>query len=96
MTAKLTAKAMRELIDNYIAADKEIKKIEKYKDKLKEQIVAMGEGAHAGTVGQATVSVSETSRLDNTLLKEKYGEALADCYKTSKSITVRIALFDKE
>lgn len=96
MTAKLTAKAMREMIDNYIAADQEIKKIEKYKEKLKEQIVALGEGAHAGTVGQCTVTTSETSRLDNTLLKEKFGEALVDCYKTTKSITVRISKFDKE
>ena len=89
-------KQLRELIDNYIAADAEIKKIERYKDKIKEQIVALGEGEHAGNVGKVTTTVSETSRLDNPLLKAKFGEALTDCYKTSKTVTVRITRFEAE
>lgn len=96
MTAKLTQKQIRQLIDNYIQADAEIKKIEKFKDKVKEQLVALGEGAHRGNVGQVTVSKTETSRLDNALLKAKYGDNLADCYKPSVSVTVRIAKFDEE
>jgi len=96
MAAKLTQKAIRELIDNYLLADVELKKIEKYKEKLKADLIALGEGAHLGNAGQVDVSTTETSRLNNDLLKAKYGEALADCYKTSKSVTVRIKLFDKE
>ena len=96
MTTKLTQKATRELIDNYIAADIELKKIEKYKDKIKEQLISLGEGSHSGLTGKISVVAAETSRLNNDLLKAKYGEALADCYKTTTSITVRISVFDKE
>ena len=96
MTTKLSQKAVRELIDNYIAADAEIKKIAKYKETVKAQLLALGEGAHRGNAGQVTVTVSDVSRLNNDLLKAKYGEGLADCYKTSSSITVRISMFDKE
>jgi len=96
MTAKLTQKAVRELIDNYLLADVELKKIEKYKEKLKAELIALGEGAHLGNVGQVNVSATETSRLNNDRLKAKFGEALADCYTLSKSVTVRIKLFDKE
>lgn len=96
MTTKLSQKAVRELIDNYIVADAEIKKIEKYKEKVKEQLIALGEGAHRGNAGQVTVSKTETLRLNNDLLKAKYGDDLADCYKASVSVTVRISMFDKE
>ena len=96
MTAKLNQKQIRELIDHYIAADVELKKIEKYKEKIKEQLVALGEGAHRGNLGQVSVVASETSRLNNDLLKAKYGEGLADCYKMTTSVTVRISIFDKE
>ena len=96
MTAKLSQKQIRELIDNYIQADAEIKKIEKYKEKVKEQLIALGEGAHRGNAGQITVSKTETLRLNNDLLKAKYGDGLADCYKASVSVTVRISMFDKE
>ena len=96
MTTKLSQKAVRELIDNYIAADAEIKKIEKYKEKVKEQLIALGEGAHRGNAGQVTVSKTETLRLNNDLLKAKFGEALTDCYKTSKTVTVRITRFEAE
>ena len=58
--------------------------------------VALGEGEHAGNVGKVITTVSETSRLDNTLLKAKFGEALTDCYKTSKTVTVRITRFEAE
>lgn len=96
MTTKLTQKAIRELIDNYLLADIELKKIEKYKEKLKADLIALGEGDHRGNSGQVSVSTTETARLNNDLLKAKFGEALADCYKSSKSVTVRIKLFDKE
>lgn len=94
--SKLSQKAVRELIDNYLLADVELKKIEKYKEKLKADLIALGEGDHMGNIGQVIVSTTETSRLNNDLLKAKFGEALVDCYKTSKSVTVRIKLFDKE
>ena len=96
MTNKLTQKAIRELIDNYLAADAEVKKIEKYKEKIKAEIIALGEGNHDGNVGRCSVTVSETSRLNNDMLKAKYGESLADCYKTTSSVTVRVTLFDKD
>lgn len=96
MTTKMTQKQIRELIDSYLAADLEIKKIEKYKEKIKEQLIALGEGTHRGNAGQVSVVKSETSRLNNDLLKAKYGEGLVDCYKTTTSITVRVSAFDKE
>lgn len=94
---ELNSQQIRELIDNYVAADTEIKKIERYRDKIKEQIVALGEGAHRGTAGQVSVTLSERRLLNNDLLKKKFGEeSLEDCYKTSAAITVRVALFPKD
>jgi len=57
MSAKLSQKAIRELIDNYLLADVELKKIEKYKEKLKADLIALGEGAHLGNAGQVSATV---------------------------------------
>lgn len=88
---------IKTLIDDYLTLDVEIKSLERKRDKMKEQIISLGEGAHRANLGQATVTLSETRRLNNDLLKAKFGEdGLEDCYKTTAAITVRVALFPKE
>ncbi len=87
---------IRTLLDDYISLDEEIKKLEKKRERAKEQIIALGEGAHRSNIGSVTVSLSQRTLLDQTKLKEKFGEQLADCYKTSSSITVRTTVFRGE
>ena len=91
-TAKIKA-----LVNDYLTIDSEIKTLERKRDKMKEQIVSLGEGAHRSNAGQVTVALSETRRLNNDLLKAKFGEAqLEDCYKPSAAITVRVTVFPKD
>lgn len=88
---------IRTLVDDYVSLDEEIKKLERRKDKMKEQIIALGEGAHRATLGQVSVTLSESRRLNNDMLKTKFGaEALEECYRTSSAITVRVTRFEEE
>jgi len=90
----MTELETRTMIDEYIALNSKIKKLELELAERKDQIIALGEGAHRTAKGQVTVTLSETHRLNNDLLKAKFGEeVLADCYKTSSSITVRVTKF---
>lgn len=85
---------IRELVDHYVSIDEEIKKLEKKRDKMKEQIIALGEGAHRSNLGSVSVTLSQRTLLDQKALKEAYGEALAPYFKTSSSITVRVTKFE--
>ncbi len=87
---------IRTMIDEYVSLDEEIKKLEKKRERAKEQIIALGEGSHRANLGSVSVTLGQRTLLDQTKLKEKFGEQLADCYKTSSSITVRVTVFDKE
>ena len=88
---------IKTLVEEYLALDAHIKALEFKQKAMKEQIISLGEGAHRADAGQVTVTLSETRRLNNDLLKAKFGaEQLEDCYKTSAAITVRVALYPKE
>lgn len=87
---------IRQLVDDYVTLDEEIKKLERKRDRMKEQIIALGEGDHRANVGKVLVVLSQRTLLDLKALKEKYGEALAPYYKTSSSITVRVTRFEEE
>lgn len=86
----------RALVSKYVTLDQEIKALERQRDAVKEQIIAMGEGAHRCDIGSATVSLSQRTLLDQTKLKEAFGDKLAPFYKTSSSITVRVTVFNPE
>lgn len=83
---------INKMVDRYIALDKKLKELERAKEELKEQIVALGEGEHRTAKGKVSVSLSQRSLLDQKALKEAYGDALAPYYKTSASITVRVSI----
>lgn len=84
---------LNQLIDGYVTLDEEIKSLERKRDRMKEQIIALGEGAHRANVGAVTVSLGERRTLDQAKLKESLGEQIEGFYKTSTSITVRVAVF---
>lgn len=84
---------IKQLVDEYVSLDEEIKRLERKKDRMKEQIIALGEGAHRSNLGSVSVSLSERRTLDQTKLKEQLGERIEDFYKTSTSITVRVTAF---
>lgn len=87
---------IRQLVDDYVTLDEEIKKLERKRDCMKEQIIALGEGDHRANVGKVLVTLSQRTLLDQKALKEAYGEQLAPYYKTSSSITVRVTRFEGE
>ena len=86
----------RALVSKYVTLDQEIKALERQRDAVKEQIIAMGEGAHRCDIGSATVSLSQRTLLDQNKLKEAFGDKLEPFYKTSSSITVRVTVFNPE
>ena len=84
---------LNQLIDSYVSLDEEIKSLERKRDRMKEQIIALGEGAHRANVGAVTVSLGERRTLDQAKLKESLGDQIEGFYKTSTSITVRVTVF---
>lgn len=85
------------LIDKFVLLDAEIKRLEKRRDELKEQVVALGEGNHGGHEGAVSVSLQNRKNLS----KDKVAalitpEQLESCYTVSGSIVVRVTKFDKE
>ena len=84
------------LIDKYVLLDAEIKRLEKRRDELKEQLIALGEGNHGGHEGSVSVSLQNRKNLS----KDKVAalitpEQLESCYSTGSSIVVRVTKFDK-
>lgn len=84
---------IKQLVDGYVTLDEEIKRLERKRDRMKEQIIALGEGAHRANVGSVSVTLSERRTLDSKKLKEDMGEQIESYYKTSTSITVRVTVF---
>jgi hypothetical protein len=82
------------LVDDYVSLDEEIKRLEKKRDRMKEQVIALGEGDHRSNLGKVAVTLSQRTLLDQKALKEALGEQLAPYYKTSSSITVRVTKFE--
>lgn len=84
---------LNQLIDSYVSLDEEIKSLERKRDRMKEQIIALGEGAHRANVGAVSVTLGERRTLDQAKVKEALGDAIEDFYKTSVAITVRVTVF---
>ena len=87
----------RELINSYVLLDTEIKALTKQRDAIKEQCIALGEGAHRGDVGQVSVSLSQRSTLDKDKVAAVLSpEVFESCYTSSTCITVRVTAYNKE
>ena len=85
------------LIDKFVLLDAEIKRLEKRRDELKEQIISLGEGNHGGHEGSVSVSLQNRKNLSkDKVAKLITPEQLESCYTTSGSIVVRVQKFDKE
>ena len=85
------------LIDKLVLIDAEIKKLEKRKEELKQDVIALGEGTHAGHAGSVTVALQNRRNLSKDLVAKLITpEALESCYTTGSSIVVRVTLFEKE
>jgi hypothetical protein len=86
------------LVDKLVLIDAEIKKLEKRRDELKEQVIALGEGNHGGHVGSVSVALQNRRNLDKDLVRKAIGddEKFEACYKTGSSIVVRVTQFDRE
>lgn len=84
---------IKQLVDDYVTLDEEIKRLERKRDRMKEQIIALGEGAHRANIGSVSVTLSERRTLDSKKLKEDMGDQIESYYKTSTSITVRVTAF---
>ncbi len=85
------------LIDKFVLIDEEIKRLEVRREQLKQQIIALGEGGHAGSEGAATVSLQSR----RTFKADKAKAFLTDeqfdsCYEVGSSIVVRVTRFNKE
>lgn len=87
---------IRALVSKYVALDVEVKTLERKRDLLKEQIIALGEGAHRCDVGSVSVSLSQRTALDQKKLKEDFGVKLEPYFKTSSSVTVRVTVFNPD
>lgn len=87
---------IRALVSEYVHLDEEIKALEKRRELMKEQIIALGEGSHRSDIGSVSVSLSQRTLLDQKKLKEEFGDKLLPYFKTSSSITVRVTVFGKE
>lgn len=85
------------LVDKLVLIDAEIKKLEKRREELKEQVIALGEGAHGGHQGSVSVTLQERRNLSkDKVAKLITPEQLESCYITGSSIVVRVIKFDKE
>lgn len=83
------------LINDYLACDSKIKQLEKLRDEMKKEIIALGEGSHSTSEGQVSVSVSERRTLSQDLMKKFFNvtEFPEELYSTSKSVTVRVTKY---
>ena len=84
-------------VDKLVAIDAEIKKLEKRREELKQQVIAMGEGGHPGHLGAVTVALQSRRNLSKEAVAKLITEdQLESCYVTGSSIVVRITQFNKE
>jgi adenosylmethionine-8-amino-7-oxononanoate aminotransferase len=82
------------LVDKLVLIDAEIKKLEKRKEELKQQVIALGEGTHGGHAGSVSVSLQNRKNLSKDLVAKLITpEQLESCYTTSGSIVVRVTVF---
>ena len=88
--------SITELIDQYLELDGKIKRLELERDAKKEQVIALGEGAHRSNLGSVSVTAGQRRTLDQELLKSTMGADLEAFYKVSKSITVRVTHFNRD
>lgn len=85
------------LVDKLVLIDEEIKKLEKRREELKQQVIALGEGGHPGRVGAVTVSLQNRRNFKSDKAKAfMTEEQFNSCYETGSSIVVRITQFNKE
>lgn len=84
------------LVDKLVLIDEEIKTLEKRREELKKQVIAMGEGGHPGHVGAVTVSLQNRKSFKAEKAKPFLtGEQFESCYETGSSIVVRITKFNQ-
>jgi len=84
------------LIDKFVLIDEEIKSLEKRKEELKQQVIALGEGGHPGHKGAVTVSLQNRKSFKADKAKQFMTEAqFESCYETDSSIVVRITRFNQ-
>lgn len=92
-----TAQENYSAVDKLILIDVEIKKLEKRRDELKQQVIAMGEGGHPGHVGAVTVTLQSRKMFKADKAKKFMSEEdFESCYETGSSIVCRITQFNRE
>lgn len=85
------------LVDKLVLIDEEIKRLEKRREELKQQVIALGEGGHPGRVGAVTVSLQNRRSFKSDKAKSfMTEEQFASCYESGSSIVCRITSFNKE
>jgi len=93
----MDSKQIYSLVDELVSIDAQIKALEKTKDKLKEQIVALGEGSHPGHLGYVSVALQARKSLTPDKVKKLLTpEQFESCYTSGASIVVRVTQFNKE
>lgn len=85
------------LIDKLVLLDEEIKSLEKRKEELKAQVIALGEGAHPGHEGSVSIALQNRKTFKSDKAKVFLTEEqFQSCYETGASIVVRITRFNRE
>lgn len=93
----MDAKQTYALVDSLVAIDIQIKALERAKELVKEEIIALGEGTHPGHNGSVSVALQNRRNLDKGLVEAAIGdkEKFEACYVTGSSIVVRVTPFAK-
>ena len=93
----MDAKQTYSLIDKLVLLDEEIKSLEKRKEELKQQVIALGEGAHPGHEGSVSVALQSRKSFKSEKAKKFLTEEqFESCYETGSSIVVRITRFNRD
>ena len=80
------------IVDKLGLLKAEIASLQAEEKKLKEQLVALGTGAHAGNLYDATVTISERDCLDMEAVRNKLSPQFLRAHtSTTKVTTVRVA-----
>lgn len=93
----MNKKQVREMLDEYVSLDVQIKALEKRMKVVRENVISLGEGAHAGLTGSVSVTVQSRNTLTPAKVKELLTpEQFQSCYSESKAIVCRVTPFNIE
>ena len=93
----MDAQTTYSVVDKLVLLDAEIKKLEKRREELKQQVIAMGEGGHPGHMGAVTVTLQSRKSFKSDKAKAfMTAEQFESCYETGSSIVVRVTQFNRE